>query len=252
MANAIAEKKEERVRHCPKCGSFLKKKTSWDFGTNPGWFCGKCDFEEKIALDRRFKLDEVLSPTLKQLIADVPENPSVRVLLGEHLARPVPDQLTTFDQLSEWIEVEGFNGDAPPAKSSEPILTVDLRASYTEYGRCEYSQTRVGYGTREIPMSAFMRQLQQLIRSSDTNWQTVCSEFHQYATQMFDTGSFDTECEQEETNDHEVKDTENHNIRLRDRHSAYSELKKFIADQSPALWEELERRQSEDLEEEAF
>lgn len=145
--------------------------------------------------------------TLK-LLKKAPQNEAIRALVMARIKRAIPDEVKKFDDIVEWIEgnIDQAALSLEPIKKSGPApdFYCDVRYSYREYGRCNYSQrmrNRVDYSmSSNMILEAIggAANFEGAVRAVSSNLQSQCNEDPPEDCESYNQDHFNYETEGEE------------------------------------------------------
>lgn len=195
-----------------------------------------------VAVDRKCKIEEVLSGSFIELIGLAPKNPYVRaIILAETGKMPAPE-CETPEQIKEWVELTCEKKRRLPIQQrngSDHAFSITVEFSETESGRADYSVQRSGSEEFHIEQDELLEIVETAIENEESVEdviQTLSEKIHEDAwgrcdPNMDDYGDYDYD-------EHDSSDSGNcreefSKTQLRDR------LLAFLRENHPDLAEQL-------------
>ncbi len=91
--------------------------------------------------EKRQALETMISATTNNLLRQSPQNPSARALVAKQTGLWIPDNLTTYKQVREWLECQTMDlrNTPQPAKGAAREIEIAVNGVRAESGRCRYT-----------------------------------------------------------------------------------------------------------------
>ncbi len=115
----------------------------------------KADKEE---VERKCKIEQVLSANIIDLIRAAPHNDTARAVVLARLKQPIPAEHKTFEAIKEWIETT-IEFNQPKAPKADSRIEIPINGSDTEHGRARYHVNRAGRGNFHLSLASFLERV---------------------------------------------------------------------------------------------
>lgn len=129
---------------CPQCGKFTEILVQWTDVHCPGVYCNACGWHEALPdpLPLLSKIENVLPPSLLELVKACPGNATVRSLINQQALLPVPAICKTWAEIEQWFDYSVEKAQSVGVPAGALGLQLHLIINDVETGRCNYSYAR--------------------------------------------------------------------------------------------------------------
>ena len=208
----------------------------------------------------------MLPAGLITMLQQLPNNPMIRTQVHSVLKWPIPEDKTTYEQIRDWIELGDYSclkGAITPTSEpympeepatselarmaramgegdDDPAVTANVRYTYTEVGRCHYSEDYAGNSDYSLSVeelngilddaSEHGWSLDQIMDRVREDLRDKCYENTPDCEPVDDTLNHD---------DHSSDDTTNSNATVANITSLRSSVRNWIREYRPEVWEEM-------------
>lgn len=134
------DKSTSQPNRCPECAKFAEKVAEREPGGGryAGYYC-KCGHRWVLEgmPPKKCLTEKVLSGTALHMLKMAPTNPTTRAVVQQFTQKPLPEELTSFIDIREWID-----NNCDPSKQRETKVNVEGYLTVEESGRCDYTAIR--------------------------------------------------------------------------------------------------------------
>lgn len=207
--------------------------------------------EWTVELLKKCKLmefDKVFNQSAREMIKACPNNEMIRGFLLSRLKVPVPPELDTYEKIVDWAE---YNVNPPVATKSPmlqrmagrqarpagPMLTLEFECERTVVGHCTYFESEHSRESGGIQLADVLSAAEDF-----DDLQDLLDELRSQAVTSIEDAGIDWEScgdDGETTEDHEVDDTRDESISLRNSMTAMESLKDLLRNHAPETYTRL-------------
>lgn len=181
---------------------------------------------------KKCQIDLILSKTVHELLKAAPDNEVTRAVVMSKIRQPIPTQLSGYDQIREWIElnVEQKQVKAlPSAGGRNTAFSIPITITGTERGSCNYQGTRRDSYDFEFS--------ERTVLNEAENADTMEDLADLLRTHLDENVSNDGELDDISYEDYVVSDCDGNDIHVRE--SLEQNVAEYLHDNHPDIYERL-------------
>lgn len=193
---------------------------------------------------RKSDLGQFFNAGFIKMMQSAPNNPGMRGHMLRILLSMPPKELTTFDQLKDWVETN-FEYTTKPAieyksiptaatRPLNPTVSINFISTEHQSGRCHFNRTAQGSARIPIPLADIRCWI-----NDGSNINEVMGNMVDFAQEQ---GMEVHDYKDEEYDDH-VYDESDPEVSVRNRATAIDALRAFLAQHDTGLLDQLDRQQ---------